>query len=839
MAKGRKGGRGRRSSGPIPRISTPSEAGGGEGREGPSEMTRLRRELQEAHGAKLRAEKARDEAENKLAETEQRASNAEKAVLQQKARVTERLRPLEEDLEAWTRAERESRLAKLNKELDAVRGRAQSEIDERIKAAEGRARALEEAAEGRVHTQEAELSERVDRLLRDASERSSKRLEEAQERLGKADAEAGALREEAHRALADARRTAEATLSSRVEELEVREEASRSEAQALKAQRRELARRESDLEADDRELRVDRASLVEARRAFEERSAELGPAAVERLQLECSALKERLQSAREFHAHAEDERRRLASELEAVVDGKAPRLAEVERLRADLRAARDELGTRPDEAQLETWKAKARDYADLRDQLAASIQELTDLRAAQDQADEVVQRARREVARLERSKSEAATAYAELEAERDGLLLTQQQAERAARELETLQIQRDADAAHVAHLTRQLEAYTRSATGVAASRFGRLAVLTEDVTSDLGPSHEAPPLPQLVEDARGAMAAGVGKDLRPFYYDHHTVRTFLAGVAAADLTLLQGPSGTGKTSLPLAFGEVIGADVVRVPVQAGWRDRTDLLGYYNAFTQSFRTTRFTEAVYRAGLPDYQDRPVFIVLDECNLSQVEYYFADLLSELEDWSQETTIRLFDEQVDGVAPPLLAGGRALRLPRNIRYFGTANQDETTCGIADKTYDRSSVLLLEKRAQPDGEGKRRRHTLTWSSLETRFDEACEAPGYDRTDLNDFVSELETRYMEDFGFGLGNRFEDRVLGRFLPVYVAAGGEPGEGLDHIIRSRIVRRLERMRDPGVRPALRRLDELFTTLWPFTSDASRSRAALERLIQRISA
>jgi len=54
--------------------------------------------------------------------------------------------------------------------------------------------------------------------------------------------------------------------------------------------------------------------------------------------------------------------------------------------------------------------------------------------------------------------------------------------------------------------------------------------------------------------------------------------------------LLQGISGTGKTSLGLALAHAVGAGVEVVEVQAGWRDRQDLIGYYNAFHRHYYAT---------------------------------------------------------------------------------------------------------------------------------------------------------------------------------------------------------------------------------------------------------
>ena len=54
----------------------------------------------------------------------------------------------------------------------------------------------------------------------------------------------------------------------------------------------------------------------------------------------------------------------------------------------------------------------------------------------------------------------------------------------------------------------------------------------------------------------------------------------------SQLHVFQGISGTGKTSLAKAFAKAMG--VLHGHLRpAGWRDRDDLLGHYNAFERRF------------------------------------------------------------------------------------------------------------------------------------------------------------------------------------------------------------------------------------------------------------
>ena len=132
---------------------------------------------------------------------------------------------------------------------------------------------------------------------------------------------------------------------------------------------------------------------------------------------------------------------------------------------------------------------------------------------------------------------------------------------------------------------------------------------------------------------------------KPLFYTEKDMRAFIAGLAASPLAILQGMSGTGKTSLPRIFCDALMGEINIVPVASSWRDRNELLGYYNDFSKKFTAKEFTCDLYRAGCKRYEHAICFIVLDEMNLSRVEYYFADFLSVLEDKKENWKIRLVD--------------------------------------------------------------------------------------------------------------------------------------------------------------------------------------------------
>ena len=213
-------------------------------------------------------------------------------------------------------------------------------------------------------------------------------------------------------------------------------------------------------------------------------------------------------------------------------------------------------------------------------------------------------------------------------------------------------------------------------------------------------THEAfRDLKEFVEDLRQRIASDPDPD--QLYYTEADLRSFLGGLAMGRLVLLQGISGTGKTSLPMAFARAVGTKAAVIEVQAGWRDPQDLIGHYNSFEKKFYEKEFLQALYRAGTPRYADTIQIVLLDEMNLSYPEQYFSDLLSTLELPSEDRRLVLMPHPVDP-APALFTEGRKLPIPPNVWFVGTANHDETTMDFADKTYDRSHVMEFPHQPAP-----------------------------------------------------------------------------------------------------------------------------------------
>lgn len=282
------------------------------------------------------------------------------------------------------------------------------------------------------------------------------------------------------------------------------------------------------------------------------------------------------------------------------------------------------------------------------------------------------------------------------------------------------------------------------------------------------------------------------------YYTNKDIRLFIAGLSMSKLHILQGISGTGKTSLARAFAKAINnppdndnelyCEVIRV--QAGWRDREDLLGHYNAFEKKFYAKEALQALYRAQQPRFQNTLQIILLDEMNLSQPEQYFADFLSLLET-SDIAKINLLDSSHHD-APLLFKNGRTLEIPKNVWFIGTANHDETTKEFADKTYDRAHVMEIHRSEKLTFDNTVDNTQYSYSSLIERFEQAITKHQSDVDDIFELLleSELQKNLLK-IKVSWGNRLQNQAR-KFIPVYMACGGTMAEALDHLLATKVFR-----------------------------------------------
>ena len=295
------------------------------------------------------------------------------------------------------------------------------------------------------------------------------------------------------------------------------------------------------------------------------------------------------------------------------------------------------------------------------------------------------------------------------------------------------------------------------------------------------------------------------------YYEEKVVRLLFAGFASTKLILLQGISGTGKTSLPYALGKFIENDSTIVSVQPSWRDRTELFGYFNEFSKKFNETDVLRRIYDAS---YNDDVNVIILDELNIARIEYYFAEMLSIMEmpdhdEWRIELVTSPWIND-----PKNLRDGKLL-IPQNTWYVGTANNDDTTFAVSDKVYDRALTINIDNKGVPFEAPDTPPARLSYTYLNSLYEKAIAKNPVEQQYL-DMIEELDNYVIKKFRVAFGNRIM-KQLKTFVPVYVACGGTVVEGIDHMLATKVFRKFESLNLSLIRDEIKGLINYLNTLF----------------------
>ena len=339
------------------------------------------------------------------------------------------------------------------------------------------------------------------------------------------------------------------------------------------------------------------------------------------------------------------------------------------------------------------------------------------------------------------------------------------------------------------------------------SRFFMLAKTDDVMRKYTAPAYHAEvSLASFCESFQAYAAGNLG-----LYYDIADIRRFISNLGVSHILVMQGMSGTGKTSLAYAFGEFIGNPSVIVPIQPMWKERTDMIGYYNEFTGKFNETLLLQKMYEAN---YSDDMYVTVLDEMNIARVEYYFAEFLSLLEIPDPEKRYIDVVSDVQKGDPALLRGGR-LKLPPNMWFVGTANNDDSTFAISDKVYDRAMVINLDRKtqffeAQPSPQVR-----ISAQQFDAMVARAQKEYGMTARNARR-LKKLDAYMIDKFKVTFGNRIMKQIR-QYIPVYLACGGDEIDALDDILSKKVLRKLEAQNPIYVRNSVQglcnTLDELF--------------------------
>ncbi len=463
---------------------------------------------------------------------------------------------------------------------------------------------------------------------------------------------------------------------------------------------------------------------------------------------------------------------------------------------------------------------------------------------------EVLEQKAQKVDALERDRDK-------LEQERNRYREEAQAAKNVQRELEVVKQEVDATNILNEHLLQELEAHKtalESRTGDTCPSLTKVdsEVEENDFINKVNDMMSRPQINSLADIVKHVKnyAGSRAKEER-LYYTENDIRAFLAGMSVSRLLILQGMSGTGKSSLPRIFAEAISGFNKLIPVESSWRDRNELLGYYNDFNKKFNAKSFTIELYRSAKKQCQNIPTFIVLDEMNLARIEYYFSDFLAILQEpdpkkwlielvssdmrtlpmelpdsvkqkmkkenlsvyniWEKiekshngDLKIETSDDEKKELTAYLeklgkltsakdLIDGRKIRVTNNIWFVGTANRDESTFEISDKVYDRAQIVSLNRKGIAEGKyTATHKKFISVDMLEKLF-KAAKDESKSRDAVEEKLDALDKILIEYFDVSFGNRIVTQTID-FVTVFMAAGGKLEDALDYQISTKILRKV---------------------------------------------
>ncbi|MGD9901235.1 MAG: hypothetical protein AB7S44_01715 [Spirochaetales bacterium] len=330
----------------------------------------------------------------------------------------------------------------------------------------------------------------------------------------------------------------------------------------------------------------------------------------------------------------------------------------------------------------------------------------------------------------------------------------------------------------------ELESLNEDSNGQSnTSRFYKLTEVDKMFENYVAPQYDNKiDLPGLCERFRNFCCSKL-----KLYYTIDIIRLFVASFSSTRLIILQGISGTGKTSLAYAWGKFLQNDALIASVQPSWRDKAEIFGYFNEFTKKYTETDILKQMYIAN---YTNEVYITVMDEMNIARVEYYFAELLSILEmpskdEWIVELVASVWDND-----PKKLVGGKLL-IPQNMWYIGTANNDDSTFAITDKVYDRAMPIDINTKGTPFEAPDTPAMKLGFDHFNMLIEKSIKDFHVSEDNLQK-LEQLDDYVIQHFRLAFGNRIL-RQLKTFVPSYMACGGSELNGIDYVMAKKVYRK----------------------------------------------
>ncbi len=180
-------------------------------------------------------------------------------------------------------------------------------------------------------------------------------------------------------------------------------------------------------------------------------------------------------------------------------------------------------------------------------------------------------------------------------------------------------------------------------------------------------------------------------------YSKENLYALMAVSLTKNILIITGHPGVGKSSLAIDLIDDSERQLI-VPVGSTWRGREDLLGYLNPISNEFEPTEFTRFLVKAesAWRKNDKRTYMVIFEEFNLSQPEYWFADILvrSQYPDNAEQPRmIELGGKSIRGIT----TNGSKIFISPALRFIATINNDHTTLSLSPRVLDRASIIELD----------------------------------------------------------------------------------------------------------------------------------------------
>ena len=123
-------------------------------------------------------------------------------------------------------------------------------------------------------------------------------------------------------------------------------------------------------------------------------------------------------------------------------------------------------------------------------------------------------------------------------------------------------------------------------------------------------------------------------------------------------------------------------------MERGWTSKRDFVGYYNPLSKTFDKSnrKIFDALHILDTESKEGiakLPFVILLDEANLSPMEYYWSDFMNICDDLDTQSTVNLGEDYI-------------FRIPETLHFLATINNDHTTETLSPRLIDRSWIITL-----------------------------------------------------------------------------------------------------------------------------------------------